>query len=173
MQNQMISLTIPVPPSPVLEHAVGYQYERNARYLALWWEPCGDEAMVSDGNISFTGHWPGYLAFVQHPKVHPYLTAYNLGSSEDPAEHRLVIDLLNRQAYVMSAGDAEQLLAGEWQHPRIDGSPRAVTMEDLEAMLSGFIEQTRETSSMEEISRQMEEDHQAVVTLQNWLDQQV
>jgi hypothetical protein len=173
MQNQMIRLPIPVPPDPILEHAVGYQNERNAHYFALWWEPCGDEAMVSDGYITFTGHWPGYLAFVQHERVHPHLAAYNLGSSEDPAKHRLVINLLDRQAYAMSARDAEQLLDGQWQPAKTKGSPRAISMEDLEAMLSGFIEQTQATPTMDELSRQMENDHQAVIALQNWLDNQV
>ena len=71
----LISLPIPVPPSPLLERAVGYQREQEARFLALWWEPCGDEVMVSDGYISFTGHWPGYLTYVQHPRIYPHLAA--------------------------------------------------------------------------------------------------
>ena len=55
MQNQMTVLPIPVPPAPILEQAVGYQNDRHARFLALWWEPCGDEVMVSDGFVTFTG----------------------------------------------------------------------------------------------------------------------
>jgi hypothetical protein len=93
----MNQLNIPIPPAPILEQAVGYQNSRNARYLALWWEPCGDEAMVSDGLVTFTGLWPGYLAFVQHPTVHPHLVAYNLVSSEYPADFHLVIDLEERR----------------------------------------------------------------------------
>ena len=58
MENTLTVLAIPVPPEPILEQAVGYRNDRNAHYLALWWEPCGDEAMVSDGFITFTGHWP-------------------------------------------------------------------------------------------------------------------
>ena len=87
METQMTQLNIPVPPAPVLEQAVGYRNYRGARYLALWWAPCGDEAMVSDGLVTFTGLWPGYLAYVQHRAVHPQVAAYHLGSSEDPAEY--------------------------------------------------------------------------------------
>ena len=100
MNKRMAVAAIPVPPSPVLEQAVGYENNKGARYLALWWEPGGDEAMVSDGYVTFTGHWPGYLAYVHHPSVYPYLVTYNLGSSDDLAEYRLVIDLQERQAFV-------------------------------------------------------------------------
>jgi len=62
-----------------LEQAVRYTNTRGARYLTLWWEPAGDEAMVSDGFVSFTGHWPGYLAFIHHKYVYSHLAIYNLG----------------------------------------------------------------------------------------------
>ncbi|HMN13796.1 MAG TPA: hypothetical protein PKD55_15900, partial [Bellilinea sp.] len=50
----LIPLSIPVPPAPLLEQAVGYPRGEGARYLALLWEACGDEGMVSDRYISFT-----------------------------------------------------------------------------------------------------------------------
>jgi hypothetical protein len=61
MNPKLNPMDIPVPPAPILERAVGYQNNRDARYLALWWELAGDEAMVSDGLVTFTGHWAGYL----------------------------------------------------------------------------------------------------------------
>ena len=79
----MTRLKIPVPPAPILEQAVGYRNARDARFLALWWEPCGDEAMVSDGFETFTGNWRGYQAYVLHKSVISQLKAYNLGSSDD------------------------------------------------------------------------------------------
>ncbi len=111
MIPEMIHLAIPVPPAPVLERAVGYQNIRNARFLALWWEPAGDEAMVSDGFATFTGDWPGYLAYVQHKAVYQHLVSYNLGSSDEPAEYHLVINLLERKAYMARSRDAEMVLA--------------------------------------------------------------
>ena len=62
MENLMLQLNIPVPPAPLLEQAMGYQNYRNAHFLALWWEPCGDEVMVSDGlvtlRVSGRDTWP-------------------------------------------------------------------------------------------------------------------
>lgn len=60
MENDWIRIDAPVPPEPILENAVGYHNQRGARHIALWWEPAGDEVMVSDGFVTFTGHWPGY-----------------------------------------------------------------------------------------------------------------
>ena len=97
LNDHFLPLSIPVPPAPILERAVGYQNERNARYLALWWEPCGDEVMVADGYVSFTGHWSGYLAFIQHRRIYPLLVGLNLGSSEEAADYHLVIDLVFAQ----------------------------------------------------------------------------
>ena len=118
MQKTMAVAAIPVPPSPVLEQAVGYENNKGARYLALWWEPSGDEAMVSDGYITFTGHRPGYLAYVHHPSVYPCLATYNLGSSDDLAEYRLVVDLQERQAFVCPSQEAVNLLASHGKPKR-------------------------------------------------------
>ena len=107
MNPQLTQLDIPVPPAPILEQAVGYENTHNARYLSLWWEPAGDEAMVSDGFVTFTGHWAGYLAFIHHKLLYHHLAIYNLGSSDDPAEYRLVVDLQERKAYIAKTCDAE------------------------------------------------------------------
>jgi hypothetical protein len=40
----------------------GYPDDAGARYLALWWKCSGDEAMLSDGSMTTTGNWEGYLA---------------------------------------------------------------------------------------------------------------
>jgi hypothetical protein len=170
--SQMTRLTIPVPPAAILEQAVGYRNERQARFLALWWEPCGDEAMVSDGFITFTGHWPGYLAYVQHKTVHPHLAAYNLGSSEEPADHRLVIDLQERQAWIAPARAVERLLMAQWQKepvPVVSLSPAPV---DLEKWIEGLIEKNP-VPSMADLMRRMNEDRQHVALLQRWLDGQI
>ena len=78
MNPNIIPLDIPVPPAPILEQAVGYTNTRGAHYLTLWWEPAGDEAMVSDGLVTFTGNWSGYLAFVHHKFIYHHLAIYNL-----------------------------------------------------------------------------------------------
>ena len=172
MDFQVTRLRIPVPPVSILERAVGYQNQRNARYLALWWEPCGDEVMVSDGIVSFTGHWPGYLAYVQHPLVAPALINYNLGSSEDFATHRLLIDLDTRQAFVFLTAECGRILASQWeQQPR--NPPVTIFMEDLEPLLREWAKSLRVEVSMEEVMSHMAEDQKAVDTLRAWMDAQI
>lgn len=172
MDFQMSRLRIPVPPASILERAVGYQNQKNARYLALWWEPCGDEVMVSDGIVSFTGHWPGYLAYVQHPLVAPALFRYNLGSSEDFATHRLLIDLDMRQAFVFLAAEAERILSSQWdQQPR--NPPVTLFMEDLEPVLREWARSLQADVSMEAVMSRMAEDQKAVDTMRAWMDAQV
>jgi hypothetical protein len=173
MEKQMTQLNIPVPPVPILEQAVGYRNERHARFLALWWEPCGDEAMVSDGFVTFTGHWPGYLAYVQHRAVHPQLAAYNLGSSEESAEYHLIIDLQKRQAYIAPWKKAESILASQGQGATAQEKPVILSSEDLEKLVEGLMQQLHPVPTMDELMCQMEEDRECVLMLRQWLDEQV
>jgi hypothetical protein len=172
MDIQMIQLNIPVPPRPILELAVGYRSNRNAHFLALWWEPAGDEAMVSDGFVTFTGNWPGYLAFVHHKVVYPYLRPYNLGSSDDPADYSLVIDLQERNAYIALKKEAEKVVARNWQPESIHGEPISLSTEDFETLIQAFVEQAQNLPTMDELRTQMEDDRRAVAALARWLDDQ-
>lgn len=172
MDFQMIRLCIPVPPASILESAVGYQNHKNAHYLALWWEPCGDEVMVSDGIVTFTGHWPGYLAYVQHALVAPALFKYNLGSSEDFATHRLLIDLDTRQASVVLVAECERILSSQWEQ-QPGNPPVTLFMEDLEPLLREWAKSLQAEVSMEEVLSRMTEDQKAVDTLRAWLDAQI
>jgi len=171
METQMTQLNIPVPPAPVLEQAVGYRNYRGARYLALWWEPCGDEAMVSDGFVTFTGLWPGYLAYVQHQAVHPQVAAYNLGSSEESAEYRLVIDLDERLAFIAPCRESERFLTSQWGNPQ--ERPVTISPAEMETWLADLTEQLSHFPSMDELLSQMAEDQKHVDTLQHWLDEQI
>ena len=172
MDFQMTRLCIPVPPAPILERAVGYQNQHNAHYLALWWEPCGDAVMVSNGVVSFTGHWPGYLTYIQHPLVAPALINYNLGSSEDFATHRLLIDLDTRQPFEVLAAEVGRILSSHWeQKPR--NPPATLFMEDLEPLLREWARNLQADVSMEAVMSRMAEDQKAVDTLRAWMDAQV
>jgi hypothetical protein len=172
LNDHFLLLPIPVPPAPLLERAVGYQNERSARYMALWWEPCGDEVMVSDGYVSFTGHWPGYLAFIQHRRIYPQLVGLNLGSSEENADYHLVIDLVERKAYVAPNRDADQLLSSQWQTGQRPALPALHSLADLEALLTTFMEMHSFSITEEELIQRMEEDRKAVQELANWLNDQ-
>ena len=167
MQPQMALLPIPIPPAPILEQAVGYKNERNVRYLALWWEPCGDEVMVSDGFVTFTGNWSGYLAYVHHKKVYPCLKPYNLGSSDEPAEYHLVVDLQERKVYAAKCTEAEMVLAEQWA--MVQAEPTLVSVETFSDLLQDFVEQEQFVPSMDEIMHQMDEDDKAVRALTHWL----
>jgi hypothetical protein len=121
-QEGLIPLPIPVPPS--LQGALGYGGE--ARYLAIWWEPADDKAMWSDGRTTTDGWWHGFLAYVQHPRVEPYVEPYDLGSREEPAAHYLLLDLVDRQAYIGTARQVTRFLHD--YTPRPDLTPEQVEM---------------------------------------------
>lgn len=167
----LIPLSISVPPASLLEQAVGYRRGEEARYLALWWEPCGDEVMVSDGYISFTGHWPGYLAYVQHRHIYPHLVGFNLGSSECEADFRLVIDRVDRAAYILPSSQASGLLASQWEGDNAPAVPQVLSLDDLEVVIKRIVEQWQPPSNQEVMTR-MSEDRAAVQALCTWLDNQ-
>lgn len=165
----LIQLSIPVPPAPLLERAVGYQRETEGRFMSLWWEPCGDETMVSDGLVSFTGSWPGYLTYVQHPRVYPHLAAYNLGSSEGEAEYHMVIDRQKGKAYILPARHADRLLSMQWELGEQQEIPQVLSLQDLEAVLQKIAQEWR-TPSTAEVMARMKEDEADVQALRDWLD---
>jgi hypothetical protein len=84
--GELVRLALPCPPQ--LVELSGY--DGAGRLLALWWSPFGDELMVSDGTLTTTGHWRGWLCFCEHPLVRLFLEPYQLGDSDDEGEHRLL-----------------------------------------------------------------------------------
>ncbi len=105
--GELIRLALPCPPQLVeLSGYVGA-----SRLIALWWSPCGDELMGSDGTLTATGSWRGWLCFCDHPLVRLFLEPYRLGDSDDEGEHRLLVDRHLGTLDVGLARDVEQLLA--------------------------------------------------------------
>ena len=93
----------------------GYPGER--RFVALYWEPCGDEASVTDGVRSACGmsdNWL-YLKFVREPHVRRWLddNGIALGNSEDEAQHWLVVDASTSGVYAASRRDAYSILLAQ------------------------------------------------------------
>ncbi len=120
---------LPVPVAPMLESAIGYDGE--ARFVGFYWMPAGDEAMVDDGERSHDGNWRAYLAYIRHPRVRLALVDYDVGSSEYPAKHWLVLDRRERRLYALPEAHARHLLRD--QHPP-RGEPVALSREAWERL---------------------------------------
>ena len=105
--GELVRLPLPCPPQ--LIELSGYT--GGSRLVALWWSPRGEELMISDGTLSETGRWRGWLCFSGHPLAHLFLEPYRLGDSDDEGEHRLLVDRYLGTLDVGLARDVEQLLA--------------------------------------------------------------
>jgi hypothetical protein len=96
----------------MLEQALDYPGQ--ARLVAFFWSPSGDEALYEDGRCAGLGNWLAYLALVKHPLVEPHLRPFDLGSSEDEAQHWLVLDREARSLSALSVEAAATLLVQQW-----------------------------------------------------------
>jgi hypothetical protein len=96
----------------MLEQAIGYTSE--ARFVSFYWIPGGDEVYYDDGQRAGTGNWQGYVAYVDHPAIHPLLAAYDLGSSDAEGTHSLILDRTERTLYVAQRREAQRFLAQQW-----------------------------------------------------------
>ena len=105
--GELVRLPLPCPPQ--LIELSGYT--GGARLVALWWSPFGDELMISDGSLTETGRWRGWLCFCGRPLAQLFLEPHRLGDSGDEGEHRLVVDRYLGTLDVGLARDVEQLLA--------------------------------------------------------------
>ena len=108
--TDLLALDLGVP--PMLEAALGY--DGPARWAAFWWEPCGDEARWSDGRVTAGADWYAWRTFVEHPPIQASLAAYELGSSETPATHTLLLDRDERRLFVAPIAVAAAFLAAQW-----------------------------------------------------------
>jgi hypothetical protein len=96
------------------------------RFVALYWEPCGDEACFDDGVHSACGmsdNWL-YLSFKRQPHVLGWLDEndIHLGDSERPARHWLVADAVTGELVAAERREAfaivhEQRLPGAAEVP--------------------------------------------------------
>ena len=84
-------------------------YDGAGRLLAMWWTP--DALMIADGTMTATGDYRGWLAFCAHPLSRLFLNPYEIGSSEQEAEHWLLVDRHLGTLDVGLAHDVRALLA--------------------------------------------------------------
>lgn len=144
---------LPAAAPPVLPEVLGYEGE--ARYIAGYWMPGGDEVIVDDGMLSFTGEWLAWLVYIGHPSVNRVLSAYNLGSSDEEAEHWLLIDRTEHKAYIGPADTVRRFLdACRPQRPKV-----FINMEEFKGLAERLGQEMRkaEDGAVEDIGRQVAE----------------
>lgn len=104
--------------------AFGYRHGR--RFVALYWEPCGDEACFNDGEYYACGmadNW-FFLRFIRQPEVRQWLVGneLNLGNSDESAQHWLVADAATGDLFAAPVHEAHaavraQRVAGPDEQP--------------------------------------------------------
>lgn len=151
------------------EDALGYP--RAFRWVAFFWEPCGDEAMFDDGYCSTDGNPWGFLQFIRHPSVMPWLTDCDLGSSEDEATHWLLCDLESRDVFVGERAEVKNFLVNEVKKYVPEGAPAnsrvEIPPEEMEELLTKIRDEMQQVPapSIAEIQEKMKRDKEAVEKL--------
>ena len=107
-----MTLKAPFQLPPGFLQAFGYREGR--RFVALYWEPCSDEACYDDGVSYACGlcdNWL-YLGFVQRADVGCWLdgNGINLGNSDEPARHWLVADARTGGLYAAPRREASAVV---------------------------------------------------------------
>lgn len=109
-------------------------YDGPARYVAIWWERCGDEASWADGRRSFVGaEWNSYLALINFNFPLGDARRWLLGGSETEAMFHLVIDRMTEWAWLVPADEADEVLRSQWP---VDHRPPITFMDFKRALES-------------------------------------
>jgi hypothetical protein len=87
-----------------------FGHQGGRQFVALYWEPCGDEACYDDGISSACGmsdNWL-YLAFIRQPDVQRWLdeNGIHLGNSDEQARNWLVVDAATSEVYTAPRAEA-------------------------------------------------------------------
>lgn len=99
-----------------------FGYHGYGRYVAIWWERCGDEASWEDGREMLVGaFWPEYLNLIDSNFPEGHAARRMLGGSDMEATHRLVIDReTGAAAWLVPFEATYGLLEAQWP-PRESG----------------------------------------------------
>ena len=192
--------TLPVPVPPMFEAALGY--DGDARYVAFYWQPTGDEVMYDDGHASGDGDWWAWIEFENHRAIAPHLWLpcprcegrgttntlendpcdacdgsgllhLNLGSSDFEADHWLILDRQERKFYVAPIVTARRFLQEQWP------PPPELTPEEEQAFFEAIqraveeLNQTWQPPSSEELEARLTASMQLCREMVAWLDGQV
>ncbi len=176
MHEPADSPALPGTPLSVPVHsglAEAFGYPGDACFVGFFWEPGGDEVIYADGRLSGTGASYIFLTYRRHAAVSPHLQPYNLGYSDQQADHWLLIDRQERRASIAPKGQARAFL--EEQHP----PPPELTPYELEearrevesfaeALAGGWQEVQIDPKALAQAMRQQ---HQTIARLTAYLDQ--
>lgn len=139
-------------------------YDGDARYVAIWWEPGGDEACWGDGRSSFCGaNWPAYLALLDHNFEFGHPANWLLGGSETPATCHLIVDRVTEWAWLVAADQADGVLMLQWPPPDVAVDGLGVLSFDALLALVDTLK-AREPVELAEIERRMAEEFQRYET---------
>ena len=120
----MLRLTAPVLLPDGFLAALGYRHGR--RLVALYWEPCGDEACFADGTVSACGLCDDrvYQEFVRRPEVAAWVADHGLhfGDSERQADHWLVVDAVTGEVGAAPWREARSALVRQRQREKSEAS---------------------------------------------------
>jgi hypothetical protein len=158
-------MQIPIILPRSFERALGYP--GGSRWVAFYWEPCGDEAMYDDGLCSGDGNWWGFRRFIEHPSVAPWLTGCDLGSSDSEASHYLLCDLDSRDVFIGEKGEVRSFLLEEVKR-NIPGVSKPLTPiispDEMKDLLTKIRDNMQEmpAPSITELEEKMRRDQEAV-----------
>jgi hypothetical protein len=164
--------TLPIPVPPMLEQALGYNGQ--ARLVAFYWSPSGDEARFDDGVVSADAERLTYLGLLEHPRVAPLLSASDLGSNEQEARQWLLLDREARVLYALPAREAAGLLYHQWA-TRPDALSVPEPSDDMAAVLKAFTEEVGWQDvpvDQAGVERRRQEQGARRAAMLEWLDQQ-
>lgn len=147
-------------------------YDGDARYVAIWWEPGGDEACYSDGRQMLIGaDWTSYLTLIKHNFAARRDDEISLGTSEEPARNWLIIDRhTEHDAWFVPVAVADNILRGQWPKEERHNLGAVWSFEELLASFNNL--PVLPLPSYEEIERQMQESHANYTALVAALEQQ-
>jgi hypothetical protein len=102
-REQPTAMTIKAPFQLPAGFLPAFDYREGRRFVALYWEPSGDEACYDDG-VSYacgmSDNWL-FLGFIRRPEVRRWLgeQGLSMGNSDEPATHWLVADSVTGGLY--------------------------------------------------------------------------
>jgi len=163
--SQLTQLNVLVPPD--LAQTLGY--DGDARFVGFYWG-AGDELWTNDGRSEGTyGDWHAWDAFIYHRRITPVLVPYHFGSSDQDAEHYLIVDTRANDLYVASVKVARQFL--DTQHSPLPRLTSETPIDDLRDILARAMSSIS-MPTVDEIQACMGVAATRIAAMVRWLDEQ-